>query len=181
MLIVTVYDYHNVPNKSMKILLLSSISTLRTRARLGKLYITSNTIIFMFLGSLDFAKETRAPILPQLNKVTNTQNNSFDVSMSWNGAAWSIFNKFDQMASPALSIQLDECQFEEMTIPNATFRSGIKRQNLTTSCAQPLIKNFNRAFNILQKFSVKFKFHNLSDYFVQRKVLTKKKIEIKVQ
>jgi hypothetical protein len=29
------------------------------------------------------------------------------------------------MASPALSIQLDECQFEEMTIPNATFRSEL--------------------------------------------------------
>ena len=66
------------------------------------------------------------------------------------------------MASPALSIKLDECQFEEMTIPNATFRSGIKRQkfwkveirfskdlslSLTTSsdlfCTYVCLKQFN--------------------------------------
>ena len=80
-------------------------------------------------SSVQLVKETRAPILPQLNGVALSQNNSFDVSMAWNGAAWSIFNKFDELEQPALSLKVEDCPFEEFSIPNATFRSGKKSES----------------------------------------------------
>ena len=75
--------------------------------------------------SVQLVKETQSPILPQLNSVAS-QNNSFDVNMAWNGAAWSIFNKFDELEQPALSLSVEDCPFQEFSIPNATFRSGKK-------------------------------------------------------